>query len=60
MTWKFDYLKLELFFAVSGQDIVDGLTDFGDEVTSDLGVDMGDRENDNSQIDMGLRIIEGN
>lgn len=60
MTWKFDYLKLELIFTVTGEDIVDGLTSFGDEVTSDLAVDMGNRENDNSEIDMGLRIIEGN
>jgi hypothetical protein len=60
VSWRFDYESGDLvFLAVSSSQITDGLTNFGDEVSSDLAIDLGDRENDSSEIDMGLRIIEG-
>lgn len=41
------------------QFIESGTIDFGDEITSDLSIDTGDRTNDTSIVDQGLRVIEG-
>ena len=36
-----------------------GLIDYGSQVGGDLSIDAGDRTNEISQVDQGLRIIDG-
>lgn len=42
------------------QFVESGSIDFGTELGSDLSIDTGERENDSSVVDQGLRVIEGN
>lgn len=59
MTWKFDPILEDLVWVQSLGSIEDGaIISFGDEIDSDLAVDMGDRTNDSSEIDQGPRIFE--
>lgn len=59
MAWVFDAVKVDLVFVVTqGQFIQDGLTDFGSEITSDIEISCGSRDNESSIIDQGLRVIE--
>jgi hypothetical protein len=58
--WRYDYTIGDIiFFEVSTQNIVDGEVVFGDEINSDLEISLGDRDNDTSIVDQGLRVIEG-
>lgn len=41
------------------QFIESGTIDFGSEIGSDLSIDTGNRENDSSIVDQGLRVVEG-
>jgi len=60
MPWKFDPQSIDLVFVnVTTQMVESGSLDFGSEIDSDLAVDTGDRENDTSIVDNGLRIIDG-
>lgn len=59
--WKFDPFAVDLVFVAGGAgQIVSGSLNFGEELFSDLSVDTGERDNENSEIDSGLRIIDGN
>jgi hypothetical protein len=60
MPWRFDTQLGDLVFVVvSGGEASDpaNLT-LGDSSTSDLSIDTGERTNDSSTLDQGLRIIE--
>lgn len=60
MPWRFDAQAVDLVFVIdTSVPIVSGNVDFGNEITSDLNIDTGDRTNDSSIIDNGLRIIDG-
>ena len=60
MPWKFDPQSIDLVFVnITTQMVESGSLDFGSEIDSDLAVDTGDRENDTSIVDNGLRIIDG-
>jgi hypothetical protein len=60
MPWKFDPQSVDLVFVnITTQMVESGSLDFGSEIDSDLAVDTGDRENDTSIVDNGLRIIDG-
>jgi hypothetical protein len=37
-----------------------GIIDYGQQVGGDLSIDTGDRTNEISYVDQGLRIIDGN
>jgi hypothetical protein len=61
MPWQFDPNAVDIVFIVSTMEqIVSGSIDFGDNALSDLAIDVGQRENDTSILDSGLRIIDGN
>jgi hypothetical protein len=60
MPWKFDPQSVDLVFVnITTQMVESGSLDFGSEIDSDLAIDTGDRENDTSIVDNGLRIIDG-
>lgn len=60
MPWRFDAQAVDLVFIIdTSVPIASGNVDFGNEITSDLSIDTGDRTNDTSIIDNGLRIIDG-
>lgn len=59
--FKYDPILVEFVFVQTiTQRINDGAINFGDEVESDFAIDAGERNNDNSELDSGLRIIDGN
>jgi hypothetical protein len=59
MSWKFDPISVDLVWAVTSTEIIEsGSIDFG-SLGSDLLVDTGDRSNDSSTLDQGLRVIDG-
>lgn len=59
--FKYDPILVDFVFVQTiTQRINDGAVNFGDEVQSDLAVDAGERNNDTSELDSGLRIIDGN
>jgi hypothetical protein len=60
MPWKFDAQAVDIIFVIdTTSQIVSGSIEFGDDLTSDLALDTGDRDNDTSIVDSGLRIIDG-
>lgn len=59
MAWKFDPQVLDIRWVVEPEKIItEGNLDLG-ELSSDLQIDAGDRANDSSVLDQGLRIIDG-
>lgn len=60
MPWKFDPFEEDIFW-VESMVISQGLgdIDMGDLLDADLSIDLGDREDSPSQIDQGMRIIDG-
>lgn len=57
--WKFEPTSVDLIFVqINTQQIVSGEINLGG-AASDLLVDTGDRTNDTSLVDQGLRIIDG-
>jgi hypothetical protein len=60
MPWRFDAQAVDIVFVIdTNVPIESGLLAFGEEIGSDLNVDTGNRENDSSIVDNGLRIIDG-
>jgi hypothetical protein len=63
MPWRFDPTLGDIVFAVSVTQASESSDPanitFGDSGTSDLSLDTGDRTNDGSTLDQGLRILEG-
>lgn len=60
MPWKFDPQSVDIVFVqITSQQVVAGSIDFGDNFQSDLTIDTGDRSNDLSTIDGGLRVVDG-
>lgn len=58
--WKFDPTSVDIMFVqISTVAISSGEINFAN-ASSDLFVDTGDRTNDTSSIDQGLRVIDGN
>jgi hypothetical protein len=60
MPWKFDATLGDLVFVVvsSGEVSDPANLSLGENGTSDLEIDTGERVNDGSVLDQGLRIIE--
>lgn len=59
MTWKFDYLLGDIVFQKgTAVQVFDSFIDFGSEVDGDLEISCGERDNENSVVDQGLRVIE--
>lgn len=59
--FKYDPILVDFVFVQTiTERINDGAINFGDEVESDFAIDAGERNNDNSELDSGLRIIDGN
>lgn len=56
--WMFNPQKLDLEWTMnveySNQEVI-GSIDFG--LNGDLGIDTGDRENDQTVMDQGLRVV---
>lgn len=60
MPWRFDSSAVDIVFVVDTSVLVQsGSIEFGSEIDSDLAVDTGNRDNDSSIIDNGLRVIDG-
>ena len=61
MAWRFDPQIIDIVFVQNPDQIqVSGAIDFGQEGTSDISIDTGDRTNDTSILDQGERVIDGN
>lgn len=59
MAWKFNAHSIDIVWVVTSTELVEsGSLDLGSS-TSDLSVDTGDRTNDTSLLDQGLRVIDG-
>lgn len=59
MSWKFDPVNVDIVWALTSTEVVEsGNLDAG-SLGSDLLVDTGDRSNDSSTLDQGLRVING-
>lgn len=57
--WKFEPTAIDLIFVqINTQQVVSGETSFGG-AASDLLIDTGNRANDDSVVDQGLRVIDG-
>lgn len=57
--WKFDASTVDIVFVqINTQSVVSGEMNF-DNASGDLLVDTGDRTNDTSIVDQGLRVIDG-
>ncbi len=60
MSWRFDPTKVEIVWTTTTSELIEsGSLDLG-SLGSDLSVDTGDRTNDSSILDQGLRVIDGN
>jgi hypothetical protein len=60
MAWRFDPQALDLRWVVEPEEILtEGVLDLG-TIESDISVDTGERTNDSSVLDQGVRIIDGN
>lgn len=60
MPWRFDPQSIDLVFVNTTTQLVEsGSLDFGDNFQSDLSIDTGDRTNEVSTIDGGLRVVDG-
>lgn len=59
MPWKFDPFNEELMWVASVL-ITEGVGDIDmGTIDSDISIDLGSREDSPSQIDQGLRVIDG-
>lgn len=59
MSWKFDPINVDIVWALTSTEVVEsGNLDAGG-LNSDLLIDTGDRSNDSSTLDQGLRVING-
>ena len=60
MPWKFDPFENEIFW-VQPVTVSQGIgdIDMGDSLDSDLSIDLGSRNDSPSQIDQGLRVVDG-
>ena len=59
MPWKFDPFNEELMWVASVL-ITEGVGDIDmGSIDSDISIDLGSREDSPSQIDQGLRVIDG-
>lgn len=60
MPWKFDAFEGDVFW-VQPVTVSQGIgdIDMGDSLESDISIDLGSREDSPSQIDQGLRVIDG-
>lgn len=60
MPWRFDAQAVDIVFVIdTNVPIVSGSVEFGEEIGSDLAIDAGNRDNDTSIVDNGLRVIDG-
>lgn len=60
MAWRFDSQALDIRWVVEPEEIqTEGVLDLG-TVDSDISMDTGERTNDSSVLDQGVRIIDGN
>jgi hypothetical protein len=59
MPWKFDPFNEELMW-VASVVITEGVGDINmGTIDSDISIDLGSREDSPSQIDQGMRVIDG-
>lgn len=60
MPWKFDPFIGDVFW-VQPVTISQGIGDIemGDALDADLSIDLGERDDSPSQIDQGMRVIDG-
>jgi len=60
MSWKFDPFIVDIVRIPTTKTLTE-LADIsmGDAIESDLKIEMGDRTNDSSNIDQGLRVFDG-
>jgi hypothetical protein len=59
MSWKFEFSTGEVAWSQSVIELVEeAMIDFGDTTDGDLEISLGDRTNEVSTIDQGLRVIE--
>jgi len=59
MAWKFDPIGVDIVWTATSSELIEsGNLDLG-IVNSDLSIDTGDRSNDSSTLDQGLRVIDG-
>jgi hypothetical protein len=60
MPWRFDAQAVDIVFVIdTNTPVISGSIEFGSELDSDLTIDTGNRENDSSIVDNGLRVIDG-
>jgi len=60
MAWKFDPTSIDIVWVATTTELIEsGNLDLGD-LNSDLSIDTGDRTNDSSIVDQGLRVVNGN
>lgn len=60
MAWRFDPTNIDIVWIATTSELIEsGSLDLGNS-TSDLSVDTGDRTNDSSIVDQGLRVVDGN
>jgi hypothetical protein len=60
MAWKFDPQVLDIRWVVEPEEVItEGVLDLGG-VNADISIDTGERTNDSSTLDQGLRVIDGN
>lgn len=60
MSWKFDPTNIDIVWVATTSELIEsGVLDLG-VAGSDLSIDTGDRTNDSSIVDQGLRVIDGN
>lgn len=60
MAWKFDPFLVQLVWVPSANTQEEFANiDFGDSTESDIEISMGDRTNESSIIDQGLRVSDG-
>lgn len=59
MPWRFDPFLIDLVWMPPVQTITElANVNFGDQAGGDLTIDTGDRTNDISDIDQGLRVFD--
>lgn len=59
MSWKFDPFIMDIIWVPSMPTLTDlANINFGDQIDGDMDIDLGDRSNNISDIDQGLRVID--
>jgi hypothetical protein len=60
MAWRFDPVLVDIVWSGEEKSMAEiAIIDFGSQ-GSDLDIDFGERENDESIIDQGYRVADGN